>query len=161
MAKPTHFWSRVEKSGDCWEWQGAKSGPMGYGKAWHDGRLWQAHRLAYLFTFGDFDRSLFVCHRCDNPPCVNPNHLWLGTHAENDADREAKGRTAKGRSYSSTKLTEEAVAFIRENYVPGTLAKLGTGKSAREIGQKLQIHPMHVTRVARGGRWAWLQNQPL
>jgi hypothetical protein len=81
------FWSKVDKTENCWEWTGALT-PNGYGRLAHEG----AHRVAYRLTYGDFDQGLFVCHRCDNPKCVRPDHLFLGTQFDNMRDCSTKGR---------------------------------------------------------------------
>jgi len=97
---PGIFWGFVSKNDGCWEWQGNKS-PKGYGIISYKGKSWRAHRLAYMFTFGEFPKNLCVLHRCDNPSCVRPDHLWLGTLGENNSDRASKGRTATGNQHGS------------------------------------------------------------
>ncbi len=92
-----YFWSRVDNSGDCWLWTGViKDG--GYGLVFFHKRKYLAHRLSYRLVWGPFKGSLFVLHRCDNPPCVNPAHLFLGTHEDNIEDMFAKGRHKPGRN---------------------------------------------------------------
>ena len=81
----------TEKVGECWNWTG-KVNNSGYGYAVFNGRKTGIHRLAYRFAFGEFDESLFVLHKCDNPRCINPAHLFLGTQADNMRDCAAKGR---------------------------------------------------------------------
>lgn len=87
------FWKYVDKKGEneCWEWNRSKY-PNGYGRI---GKHY-AHRFSWILTNGEIPNGLHVCHSCDNPPCVNPKHLWLGTVADNMHDRDSKGRGRYG-----------------------------------------------------------------
>jgi hypothetical protein len=89
------FWSKVSKSDGCWEWMGGKD-KDGYGKITYMWRGLRAHRLSWELTYGVIPQGLDVLHRCDNPPCVRPDHLFLGTHGDNNRDMKEKGRTATG-----------------------------------------------------------------
>lgn len=89
------FWSFVEKKGSCWEWTGGRDWD-GYGIFSVRGKSVRAHRMAYSLAHGEEMPSVMVLHRCDNPPCCNPEHLWIGTALDNARDAVSKGRTATG-----------------------------------------------------------------
>ena len=87
----SRFWANVQKTNGCWEWTGGKHAP-GYGRLFVATKEMRAHRFSWLIHNGRIPDGLFVCHKCDNPNCVNPEHLFLGTHQDNMDDMVAKGR---------------------------------------------------------------------
>lgn len=91
--EPSRFWSKacVLDESECWEWQGSRNW-QGYGWAQPSGKNRGAHRVAWLLTHGSIPDGLWVLHHCDNPPCVNPSHLFLGTATDNERDKVRKGR---------------------------------------------------------------------
>lgn len=147
----SRFLEKIEydTNGGCWLWAGYVT-PLGYGKMGicTDGepRTWLVHRVAWmLFREGD-PGALCVCHRCDVPACCNPNHLFLGTKADNTADMVAKGRAAFGAKSGSAKLTEEDVREI--------LSLRGSGLSQREIGERFGVIQQNINLIMLGKRWA-------
>lgn len=139
------FWSKVEKHGpdECWEWQ-AYTGSKGYGTFKVDGKTLLAHRFSYEIVNGPIKGGLFVRHKCDNPRCVNPKHLELGTHADNMRDMVERGRGAsnKGTSHGRSKLTENEVREIRAN-----------PRSERKIAADFNISPALVGYIRRRKLW--------
>lgn len=121
QAAADRFWTRVAKvdGAGCWEWQGSKFW-TGYGQVTHRGKNQSTHRVAWKLSNGPIPDGAEVCHRCDNPPCVRPDHLFLGSRSENAADMSAKGRAA--RNHHNGKLTEDQVRAMRSRYAAGGIA---------------------------------------
>ncbi|GAC1603195.1 MAG: HNH endonuclease [Acidimicrobiales bacterium] len=122
------FWARVDKRAvdGCWEWVGRRD-EKGYGRVgFHSRPSVGAHRVAWELSAGPISDGLFVLHRCDNPPCCNPSHLFLGTQADNNRDRHAKGRSRNldpGELHPKAKLTNEQVRQIRAEYERGLVTQ--------------------------------------
>ena len=133
----------------CIEFTGARANS--YGVFWYNNRNVYAHRFAWELHNGPIPKDLCVLHKCDNPTCVNPDHLFLGTDKDNVADATAKGRRApqRGKLNHAAVLTEEKVRQIR------TLLAVGT--THREIAEQFRISPGTVTDINCGRRWGWLQ----
>jgi hypothetical protein len=139
------FWQTVavQESG-CWEWQASKKD--GYGRLRWDGNTPRyAHRVAWQLTRGDIPPGIEVCHRCDNPPCVNPDHLFLGTHADNFADAVAKGRMHPGSKNYNALLSESDVRLIRQMAAEGT--------QGVALARRFGVHPNTIYAVLRGRTW--------
>jgi hypothetical protein len=149
------FWRKVNKTGDCWLWQGWKNSD-GYG----DYRTAQkhgifdskrAHRISYYFTYGDYDRKLDVCHKCDTPLCVNPNHLFLGTRKDNMQDCVSKGRLSpppihKGENTHTAKLDWNKVREIRRLHSEG-------GVSQVELGKRYGVTKHTINKIVKNINW--------
>lgn len=129
---PERFWAKVRKSSNCWEWTGAKN-TKGYGNVsvWKVGTF-KAHRIAWQLSYGPIPDGKCVLHHCDNPGCVRPDHLWLGTNLDNIRDMWKKGRArpgvigplplekrARGDSHGMAKMTSTLVSQLRAEYENG------------------------------------------
>ncbi len=130
----------IAESG-CWEWMGQKNG-YGYGLIWRDGKPVRAHRVMYELHAGKpLGADEVVCHRCDNPKCINPDHLFVGTRADNNADMRAKRRHKFSEAHWNAKLTASDVAEIRNS-----------GELQHVLAAKFGVSQPTIGRIMRGER---------
>ncbi len=165
------FWRRVQKTDTCWLWTGPKL-PKGYGRLGSGGDsapVKLAHRYSWELHFGDIPDDREVCHTCDNPSCVKPEHLWLGTHAENQQDMSRKGRSGatrhperlprgdahglrkhpesilRGARNPRARLTEDQVRMIRQLHAEGI--------AVDDLATRYEIHRVTVEGIIQRKSW--------
>jgi hypothetical protein len=140
------FWRYVKKEEGCWRWL-SYIDPQGYGRLNYNARPMLASRISYLIHFGEVPAGMAVCHKCDNPSCTNPDHLFLGTQADNVADMERKGRARKrgkpGTEHRQAKLTDQDVRDIRAG---------GASDAANSIKYGVSRATIHAIRVGKTWR---------
>lgn len=150
------FYSRVAVSSpdQCWPWTGCRypitsENKWDYGKTQIFGYVTTAHRASFLFTGQPVPSGMLVCHKCDNPPCVNPGHLFLGTSLDNLEDCASKGRRVfnpnKGELHYRSELTDSDVLQIR--------SMRASGMKLKDIGQEFGIPFKHVSLISLRKRW--------
>lgn len=137
--------TQEQRPDGCWVW-GRGCNANGYGSCSHKGLVDTTHRWAYRVFVGPIPQGLHVLHTCDNRRCINPSHLFLGTNADNVADRHAKGRSAKGERYPQAILSDGAVRRLR--------AMCRDGAGLKDVAVVFGIDPSTVCHVASGRRWA-------
>ncbi len=139
------FWAKVIQGPDCWLWTGGTNG-LGYGRI--DGQY--AHRLSYTWSYGPIRDGLDICHHCDNPRCVRPDHLFAGTAAENTADMVKKGRLcvspSLGEQHGMAKLTNAIVLAIRAQ-APTTRAEYTV------LGRQYGVDWTTIGKITRRASW--------
>lgn len=140
------FWAsvRIGAEDECWEWLGSRS-QKGYGLAVHRDTTYHATRIAYALTTGDDPGDRLVCHSCDNPPCCNPRHLWLGTAQDNSTDCNRKGRRPRGMASPWSKLNDQQI-----------LAILADTRPQNVIAKDYGISRSHVSTIQCRRNWLHL-----
>ena len=144
------FWSKVDRTNPdaCWPWT-ASTQKRGYGQISVGGRPRIATRVCWELTNGPIPPGLFVCHRCDNPACVRPAHLFLGTPGDNIHDMDAKGRRVKknpvGSKHGCAKLDEVRVAKIKR--------RIAAGEPQKELAREYGVSCGAINHIAKGRQW--------
>ena len=133
----------------CWLW--LRTLVNGYGQLWWNGKMRRAHRRMYSLTKGEIPEGVHVLHSCDNRSCVNPDHLWLGTNADNMHDKYLKNRQNKGETHGMHVLTEDNVRGIRR--------LIKQGETHRQIAQLFGVSEGAIGNINLGRTWAWLDAQ--
>lgn len=149
----------VQNDDACWEWIATKN-KRGYGSFWHKTRMIGAHRASYLLFRGNIPNGMHVLHKCDNPSCVNPNHLYLGSHQDNMTDKKLRGRgigkggsntpkpwaSRPGEDNPNSKITQAQVQEIR------TLYKTGKYTQA-DLAGMFGVRPPTIHKIVNNMRW--------
>lgn len=140
------FWSKVAITADtekCWVWIGSRNN-RGYGEFKINGKAIKSHRYSWILMHGEIPDNLCVLHRCDNPSCVNPSHLFLGTVEENNQDRERKGRgnQPRGTKNGNSKIPDEIIAEIRTRYAAGNVTH-------RVLSKDLGVSRSYISSIVR------------
>ena len=144
------FWQKVRKSDGCWEWTAARNG-YGYGIFGPNRKTFLAHRLSWSMAHGDIPDGLHVLHHCDNPSCVRPDHLFIGTAKDNVQDMIRKGRKVmgpfpRGEDHPNTTLTEEDVRAIRRRFE--------SGESRSDLARAMGVCHSTICNILHGRTWA-------
>jgi hypothetical protein len=154
MPDEDRFWLKVRKTDSCWLWEGTRS--RGYGQFRMDRRGVLAHRLAWVFTNGSIPNGMFVCHHCDVKLCVNPSHLFIGTHADNMRDRNEKGRQAKGiKVYNKfpPKGERNPRAILTWQQVNEIRRRRELGETGRNLAREFNVSDKNISRIVLGQTW--------
>lgn len=152
----SRFWSKVRFSSGCWEWTGTKSS-YGHGRFKIHGKLYSPHRISAEFFGVEIPDGYFVCHHCDNPSCVRPQHLFVGTRSDNMKDSRRKGRSRSemylpiciGSANSRSKMNSSQVREIIDMYSTGNF-------TMKEIGVLYGLTKQGVWCIVRKKVWTWL-----
>lgn len=134
----------------CWEWNGTRN-DRGYGKLYYRNRQYRAHRVSYELHHGSIPDGVDICHKCDNPPCVNPNHLFVGTRQVNVNDMVAKGRDLHGERAHHAKLREQDIIEIR--------ALCAAGIPQKEVAERFGVIRRTISFVVSRQTWRHV-NEP-
>lgn len=141
---------KVSDSG-CWEWQRCASG--GYGSIYVKGKRYSTHRLSWLIYRGDIPKGIFICHKCDNPPCCNPDHLFLGDIVANTLDMVSKNRHPKGNGHGLSKLDDKKVDQI--------IQRLRLGEVREVIAKDFGVTHKVIHQIANNETWTHMARESI
>lgn len=134
----------------CWNWTASTRTKFGYGQIKYKGKMRAAHRVSWEMFYGEIPDGIFVCHKCDNPKCVNPTHLFLGTNQDNMNDMKSKGRSRGGSPFGEanhqSKLTEKKVKEIRDLYKTGQYTQ-------KKLADDFGVERTCIGKIVRNERW--------
>lgn len=139
------FWEKVRKTVNCWIWTGSKNN-KGYGRINIDRVVKLAHRVSFEMEYGKVDKKIMILHRCDNPACVNPQHLFTGTQKDNMRDMSKKKRGCNGENAPWAKLTWELVNLTRTIYGTGLI-------SQRDLAKRIGVSQTVVHSIIHNKSW--------
>ena len=141
------FWKYIKKTPICWIWTGAVNNGYGYFTLTDPRRNMLAHRFSYELHVGPIPDGMMVCHECDNPACVRPDHLFLGTSQDNTDDMISKGRQkpVRGEKSWNARLSESDIQAIRR--------RLASGESQVSIAGDYNVHQTHISQINLGKAW--------
>lgn len=142
--------TRINQETGCWEWQAARD-PNGYGRISVKYKMLLPHRVSWELHRGPIPDGMFVLHKCDNPCCLNPDHLFIGDQADNMTDKALKGRSVfplkRGEDNGFAKLTETEIIAIRSAH----------GQSQRKLAKQFGVSQLHISRIQRRIVWRHIQ----
>ena len=145
------FWNKVKVIGknDCWKWLAYKDKDS-YGRIGTDSihRNIAAHRVSWILHYGEIPKNKLVCHKCDNPSCVNPQHLFLGTIQDNNFDKVKKNRQAQGEKNGSAKLKKSQIQEIKKIYQTGNF-------TLKEVGKMFGVTYATISYIVNGKTWIY------